>query len=100
MLQNFGIVVAVSLLSRNMAVQTTIKDIAQALGVSVATVSRALRDTYDVSETTRERVLKKAEELNYKPNVYAVGLAGGKSTNIGILIPAINHYHFSTVITG
>ncbi|WP_257656520.1 LacI family DNA-binding transcriptional regulator [Parapedobacter lycopersici] len=83
-----------------MPVQTTIKDIAQALGISVATVSRALRDTYDVSETTRERVLKKAEELNYKPNVYAVGLAGGKSKNIGIILPAINHYYFSTVITG
>lgn len=80
--------------------QTTIKDIARALGISVATVSRALRNTHDVSRKTRERVLKKAEELRYKPNVYAVGLAGGKSKNIGVVLPFINHYYFSTVVTG
>lgn len=79
---------------------TTIKDIARALQISVATVSRALRDTYDVSQETREKVLKKADELHYKPNIHAVGLAGGKSRNIGIILPFINNYYFSTVITG
>lgn len=79
---------------------TTIKDIARALEISVATVSRALRDTHDVSKKTREKVLKKAEELHYKPNIHAVGLAGGKSMNIGIVLPFINNYYFSTVITG
>lgn len=79
---------------------TTIKDIARALRLSVATVSRALRNTHDVSRATRDMVLKKAEELNYKPNPYAVGLAGGKSRNIGIVLPFVNNYYFSTVITG
>ncbi len=46
----------------------TIKDIARELNISVSTVSRALRDTYDVNAETKLKVLKKAAELNYKPN--------------------------------
>ena len=78
----------------------TIKDIAQELNISVSTVSRALRDTHDVSLETRQRVLKKAKELGYKPNMNARGLSQGKTNNIGIIIPFITNYYFSTVITG
>jgi LacI family transcriptional regulator len=78
----------------------TIKDIARHLKVSVATVSRALRDTYDVNRETREKVLEMAEKLHYKPNLNATGLAKGKTFNIGVILPFITNYYFSTVITG
>lgn len=78
----------------------TIKDIAKKLGISVATVSRALRDTYDVSKETRERVLNAAAELKYKPNYNAIGLAKRSTHNIGIILPFITNYYFSTVMTG
>lgn len=78
----------------------TIKDIAKALGISVATVSRALRDAYDVSPQTRTLVLEKAEEMHYKPNFNATGLVKSSTHKIGVIIPAITNYYFSTVITG
>jgi LacI family transcriptional regulator len=78
----------------------TIKDIAHALNISVSTVSRALRDTYDVSRDTRRMVLEKATELNYKPNFNATGLVQRSTHNIGVLVPAIANYYFSTVFTG
>ncbi|MEP7375253.1 MAG: LacI family DNA-binding transcriptional regulator [Chitinophagaceae bacterium] len=78
----------------------TIKDIAKELKISVSTVSRALRDTYDVSPETREMVLAMATRLNYKPNYNAIGLAKGSTNNIGIILPFIANYYFSTVITG
>lgn len=78
----------------------TIKDIANALNISFATVSRALRDAYDVKAETRELVLAKAAELNYKPNLNAKGLAQHRSYNLGVILPGITNYYFSTVITG
>src|SRR5687768_6620261 len=78
----------------------TIKDIARELKVSVSTVSRGLRDTYDVSQETREKVLAMAAQLNYKPNFNAIGLVNNKTHNIGIILPAIANYYFATVITG
>lgn len=78
----------------------TIKDIARELNISVSTVSRALRDTYDVSLETKFKVLEKAAELKYKPNLNARGLSQGRTHNIGIILPFITNYYFSTVITG
>lgn len=78
----------------------TIKDIAKILNVSVSTVSRALRDTYDVNKETKEKILALATELNYKPNFNATGLAQGSTHNIGVVLPFITNYYFSTVITG
>lgn len=80
--------------------QITIKDIAKELKISVATVSRAFRNTYDVSEATKKRVLAKASELNYRPNFNATGLVTHKSHNIAVILPTITNYYFSTVITG
>ncbi|QRR01278.1 LacI family DNA-binding transcriptional regulator [Dyadobacter sandarakinus] len=79
---------------------TTIKDIAKALNISVATVSRALRDKYDVSAATRESVLEVARQMNYKPNFNATGLVQQSTHNIGVIIPTITNYYFSSVITG
>lgn len=78
----------------------TIKDIAKFLNISVSTVSRALRDTHDVNQDTKAKVLEVAYKLNYKPNYNATGLAKGHSHNIGIILPYITNYYFSTVITG
>jgi len=78
----------------------TIKDIARVLNISVSTVSRALRDTYDVNQDTKKRVLAMASELNYKPNLNAIGLVQGNSHNIGVILPYITNYYFSTVVTG
>lgn len=78
----------------------TIKDIARELDISVSTVSRALRDTYDVSIKTKSKVLQKAAELKYKPNLNARGLSQGRTHTIGIVLPFITNYYFSTVITG
>lgn len=78
----------------------TIKDIAKALDISVSTVSRALRDTYDVSQETRDKVVEMASRLSYKPNFNATGLVNRSTHNIGVILPAITNYYFSTVITG
>lgn len=78
----------------------TIKDIAKTLNISVSTVSRALRDTYDVSKDTREKVVALAAELKYKPNFNATALAMKGSHNIGIILPNVTNYFFSSVITG
>lgn len=78
----------------------TIKDIARELNISVSTVSRALRDTYDVNKETRDKVLEMAAQLNYKPNFNATGLAKGSSYTIAVILPFITNYYFSTVITG
>lgn len=78
----------------------TIKDIARMLNISISTVSRALRDAYDVNPETRDKVLRLAKKLDYKPNFNASGLAGGGTRNIGIILPFITNYYFSMVITG
>ena len=77
-----------------------IKDLAQMLGISVSTVSRALRDAYDVNPETRKRVLELSKKLNFKINKNASALASGNTKNIGIVIPFITNYYFSTVISG
>jgi len=78
----------------------TIKDLARILKISVSTVSRALRDTYDVNQETREKVLALAQELKYKRNYNAIGLASNSTHNIGIIVPYVTNYFFSTFITG
>lgn len=78
----------------------TIKDIARELNISVSTVSRALRDTHDVNRETRDKVLAMASNLHYKPNLNAIGLANRSTHNIGILLPFVTNYYFSSVISG
>ena len=80
--------------------QVTLKDIARHLGVSVATVSRALKDYPDIGEETKKAVKKLAEEWNYRPNTMAIGLRKKKSKVIGVLVPEIVHHFFSSVISG
>lgn len=78
----------------------TIKEIANRLGIAVSTVSRALHDAYDVSPETRKKVLAMAEELDYRPNPYAVNLVTQRTNIIGVLLPEIATHYFSTVVKG
>jgi LacI family transcriptional regulator len=78
----------------------TLKDIAKHLNVSVATVSRALKDFPDIGADMKQAVQKLAEEWNYRPNTLAVGLRKQQTKVIGVLIPEIVHYFFSSVISG
>lgn len=78
----------------------TIKDIAKAVGVSPSTVSRALKDHPDISLETKKAINDLAEKLNYQPNTIALSLRQSKTNTIGIVIPEIAHFFFSTVISG
>ncbi len=78
----------------------TLKDIAEILGVSVTTVSKALKDYPDVSKKTKRLVKETAQTLNYKPNAFAVNLRTSESKTIGIIIPEVVHHFFSSVLKG
>jgi LacI family transcriptional regulator len=80
--------------------ETTLKEIAEVLGISVTTVSKALQHKPDVSKKTIEKVLALAEELNYTPNSFAVNLRTKESKTIGLIIPEVVHHFFSNVIKG
>jgi len=80
--------------------QVTIKDIARELGISPSTVSRALKDHPDISVETKKAVNALSEKLNYQPNIVALNLRQRKTNTIGVIIPEIVHFFFSTVISG
>ena len=80
--------------------RVTIKDIAKELGISPSTVSRALKDHPDISLETKKAVNELAEKLNYTPDPIALSLKSRKSKIIGVIVPEIVHYFFSTVIHG
>lgn len=72
----------------------TLKQIAETLGISITTVSKALKDYPDVSPKTRKAVLELAQSLSYTPNSFAVNLRTKESRTIGLIIPEVVH-HFS-----
>ncbi|MEQ8712399.1 MAG: LacI family DNA-binding transcriptional regulator [Cyclobacteriaceae bacterium] len=78
----------------------TIKDIARELNISPSTVSRALKGYDTISEKTRKTVQELAEKYHYQPNSIALSLRQQKSFTIGVIIPEIVHFFFSTVISG
>lgn len=78
----------------------TIKDIAKALGLSTSTVSRALRDSYEISSETKKIVLEYATEHNYRPNPIALSLKEKRSRSIGVIVCEIANSYFSQVING
>lgn len=78
----------------------TLKQIARELDVSVSTVSKALRDSNEISEDTRQKIKAFAKLYNYKPNNIALSLKNRKTRTIGIVIPEIVHHFFATVIGG
>jgi LacI family transcriptional regulator len=80
------------ILTDNMS--TRMKDIARDLGVSVITVSKVLRNHPDVSEQTRQRVLARVKELDYRPNLAARSLVTGRTYLIGLVVPDLLHPFF------
>ncbi|MBR1849418.1 MAG: LacI family DNA-binding transcriptional regulator, partial [Lachnospiraceae bacterium] len=84
---------------------TSLKDVAEACGVSVATVSKALRDQYDIGEETKEYIKRIADEMDYHPNSMARALKTRRTGNIGVLFvdeaqSGLTHDFFSRVLDG
>jgi LacI family transcriptional regulator len=73
------------------------KDIAEALNVSVVTVSKAMRGHPDIGKKTRERVLEYAKAINYRPNLMARSLVTGRSSLVGLVVPDLIHPFFSEI---
>lgn len=77
-----------------------LKKLAQLLNLSIATVSKALRDSYDISQETKDKVVALAKELNYQPNPHASSLRKHSSKTIAVIIPEIANNYFVLVING
>ena len=80
--------------------KVTLKQIAKELDVSISTVTRALNNSKEIGEETRQKIQAFAKFYNYKPNNIALSLKNRQTKTIGILIPEIVHHFFSTVIRG
>ncbi|AFL85416.1 transcriptional regulator [Belliella baltica DSM 15883] len=78
----------------------TLKDIGRELGISVSTVSRALKEHPDIAQETIKLVKDYAETHNYVPNLLAVNFRKNRTFNIGLIVPELVHHFFSTVISG
>ena len=81
----------------------TMKDIARDLGVSIATVSRALKDSPRISEEKREQIKQYARDHNFYPNVLAEQLRKSRIQSpkiIGVIIPQFTHFYFSSILSG
>ncbi|WP_298264853.1 LacI family DNA-binding transcriptional regulator [uncultured Lutibacter sp.] len=83
-----------------MSKRITIKQIAKALHVSISTVSKALNDSYEISDETKQKIQQYAKEHKYKPNTLALSLQNKKTKTIGIIIPNILTYYFARVLRG
>lgn len=80
--------------------KVTLKQIAKELDVSISTVSKALKDSTEISLDTRQKIKAFAKLCNYKPNNIALSLKNRKTKTIGVIIPEIVHHFFTTVIGG
>jgi len=80
--------------------EITIYDLARKLNISIATVSRALKDDPVVSKKTRKRIADLAEEMGYRSNNFARNLRTQRTNTIGVIVPRLNSYFMATVIAG
>jgi LacI family transcriptional regulator, repressor for deo operon, udp, cdd, tsx, nupC, and nupG len=80
--------------------RATIEDVADGAGVSVATVSRALRNLPNVADSTRQRVVDIARDLAYRPDPAAARLAAGRTGTVTIAVPGLGNWYFSNVVAG
>ena len=78
--------------------QVTMKDVAKKVGVTQATVSYALNGTANISEAIKEKIFRAVEELNYKPNYYAVALKTNRTRMIGVIIPDISNEYYARMV--
>ena len=84
-------------------IELTMKDIAREFNTSVATVSRALKDSPRISEEKRRAIQQYAKEHNFSPNMIAESLRNSRVMQpkiIGVIVPELAHYYFSTVLAG
>ena len=80
--------------------RTSLKDLADKLGVSIATVSRALRNSHEVGEEMTQKVKKLAKELNYRPNPFAQSLRKEAPRVIGVIVPNLVTHYYAAVLDG
>ena len=80
--------------------RTSLKDLADQLGVSIATVSRALRNSHEVGEEMTQKVKKLAKELNYRPNPFAQSLRKEAPRVIGVIVPNLVTHYYAAVLDG
>src|SRR5919204_6558909 len=78
----------------------TMKRVAAELGVSITTVSKVLNNQPDIGSVTRARVLKKVEELGYRPNAVARSLTLRRTHTLGVVIPDLMHSFFVEIVAG
>src|SRR6478609_10475769 len=77
-----------------------IRALAKELNLSISTISKALKDSYEISIETKQRVVARAKELNYHPNPYASSLRRKKSNTIAVVIPEVADSFFSAALKG
>ena len=80
--------------------RTSLKDLAEQLGVSIATVSRALRGSHEVGEEMRQKVKKLAKQLNFRPNPFAQSLRQEAPRIIGVIVPNLVTHYYAAVLDG
>ena len=80
--------------------RTSLKDLAARLGVSIATVSRALRNSHEVGDEMKAKVQSLARELNYRPNPFAQSLRKESPRIIGVVVPNLVTHYYASVLTG
>lgn len=80
--------------------EVTIYDLAERLNLSIATISRALKNDPVVNPKTKKRILELAQKMGYRTNYFAKNLRTRKTNTIGVIIPRLNSYFMSTVIAG
>ena len=79
---------------------TSLKDLAKALGVSVPTVSRALKDSPEISRELCDKAKQLARTMNYRPNPFAMSLRKNTPRIIGVIVPDIVTHFFSSILSG
>lgn len=80
--------------------QVTMKEIAKRLGVSVSTVSRALKDSPELHPETKRKIAEMAKEMNYQPNLLAQSLRISRTKTLGVIVPEITSHFFASCISG
>ena len=80
--------------------RTSLKDLAEVLGVSMATVSRALRGSHEVGDEMKAKVQALAKQMNYRPNPFAQSLRREAPRVIGVIVPNLVTHYYASVLDG
>jgi LacI family transcriptional regulator len=78
--------------------QSTLKKLSEVLGISISTVSRALKDHPDISVATKNKVKELAKAMEYEPNAYAVQLRTRRSNLLGVLVPSVTNLFYDSFV--